>query len=146
LLSAGVSRRPTLLSPITGVPATPDPTPPEPLAQAIKGCCPRCGEGALFAGWVSFAPRCSRCGLDFTAFNVGDGPAAFLILIVGTLVTVLALTLELSASPPWWLHLLLWTPLTLVLVIGSLRIAKAALLAVEYRREAREGRLTRDLP
>ena len=53
-----------------------------PLAKALKGSCPRCGQGPLFKGWVRFEPRCRACSLDFDSFNVGDGPAAFLILIV----------------------------------------------------------------
>jgi uncharacterized protein (DUF983 family) len=93
----------------------------------------------LFVGMIRLAPRCRACGLDFQAFNVGDGPAAFLIFGVGAIVTALAIWLELAASPPWWLHLLLWLPLTTVLTIGGLRVAKAWLLGAEYRRSAREG-------
>ena len=89
---------------------------------------------------MAFAPKCRACGLDFAGFNVGDGPAAFLILIVGALVTGLAVALELAAEPPWWLHVLLWLPLTAALVIGLLRLAKGLLLALEYRHRAREGR------
>lgn len=55
--------------------------------------------------------------------------------------TGLAIWLELAASPPWWLHVLLWLPLTIVLTLGGLRVAKAALLAIEYRRAAAEGRI-----
>lgn len=113
-----------------------------PVAQAaLKGLCPRCGAPTLFATFLRFADRCRACGLDFRAFNVGDGPAAFLTLIIGTIVTVLAIALELAADPPAWVHVLLWVPLTLVLVIGSLRIAKGALLALEFRNQAREGRI-----
>jgi uncharacterized protein (DUF983 family) len=108
---------------------------------AIKGRCPRCGKGRLFAGLVNFAPRCATCGLDFGAFNVGDGAASFLILIVGAIVTGLAMWLELSRSPPWYVHALLWVPLTLILTLALLRIAKALLLALEYAHEARQGRL-----
>lgn len=108
---------------------------------ALQGRCPRCGAQSLFAGIATFAPACRACGLDFSAFNVGDGPAAFLILTVGAIVTGLAIWLELAASPPFWLHILLWLPLTAALVLGSLRIAKALLLTLEYRNEAREGRI-----
>ena len=108
---------------------------------ALLGLCPRCGAPGLFAGTVGGAPACHACGLDFAAVNVGDGPAAFLILIVGALVTGLAVALELAAAPPVWLHLLLWPAVTLALVLGSLRLAKAALLAAEYRNAAREGRI-----
>ena len=113
-----------------------------PVTQAAtRGLCPRCGAPSLFAGIVRFAPACRACGLDFAAFNVGDGPAAFLILIVGALVTGFAVALELAAAPPFWLHLLLWPAVTLALVLGLLRLGKAALLAAEYRNAAREGRI-----
>ena len=115
-----------------------------PLPAALKGCCPRCGSRTLFAGFVSFAPLCRACGLDFQAFNVGDGPAAFLTLGVGALITLLAVTLELAAEPPFWVHILLWLPLTLAAVLVSLRFAKAALLALEYRHRAREGQIRND--
>ena len=101
---------------------------------ALFGLCPRCGARTLFAGWVRFADRCRACGLDIARFNVGDGPAAFLILIIGAVVTGLAIWLQLAADPPWWLHVILWLPLTIAGVIGGLRMAKAALLHSEYHR------------
>ena len=113
---------------------------PTPAAVAFGGLCPRCSAKTLYRGLASFAPQCRACGLDFAGFNVGDGPAAFLILIVGALVTGLAVGLELAAEPPWWLHVLLWLPLTAALVIGLLRLAKGLLLALEYKHRAREGR------
>jgi uncharacterized protein (DUF983 family) len=116
---------------------------PRPFDCGVKGLCPRCGAPDLFAGWIRFADRCRACGLDIAAFNVGDGPAAFLTLILGTLVTVGAIALELSVSPPWWVHVLIWTPVTLISVLGSLRIAKGWLLALEYRNRAAEGRVRR---
>jgi uncharacterized protein (DUF983 family) len=110
------------------------------VAAAIGGKCPRCGAPGLFSGWVRFASRCRKCGLDFDAFNVGDGPAALLILIVGAIVTVGAISLELAAAPPFWVHLV-WLPVATVLTILGLRLAKAWLLGQEYRHRAREGRI-----
>lgn len=112
-----------------------------PLDSGLKGACPRCGAPTLFAGPIRFADTCRACGLRIADFNVGDGPAAFLTLIWGTLIVVLAIALELSFSPPWWVHALLWVPLTLAGVVWSLRIAKGWLLALEYRNAAREGRV-----
>jgi uncharacterized protein (DUF983 family) len=94
----------------------------------------------LFSGWVSFADRCRGCGLDLSDFNVGDGPAAFLIFIVGTIVVVGALVVDGAFSPPWWVHLV-WIPVATALTIGGLRVSKAWLLAQEYRHRAREGRI-----
>ena len=110
------------------------------MASALRGNCPRCGAHGLFAGWVKFAHKCRACGLDFDAFNVGDGPAAFLILIVGAIVTVSALVLDAAAEPPWWVHLI-WIPIAAALTIGGLRLGKALLLAQEYKHRAREGRI-----
>lgn len=109
-------------------------------AAAFRGLCPRCGAKTLFAGLARFAERCASCDLDFTQFNVGDGPAAFLTLILGTLLVTAAIALELAVQPPFWVHLVIWLPVTLAGTIASLRIAKAWLLAAEYRNNAREGR------
>ena len=38
-----------------------------------------------------------------------------------------------ASSPPWWVHVLLWVPLTAVLTIGLLRLGKGLLLALEYQ-------------
>lgn len=106
----------------------------------LQGLCPRCGARTLFAGPVKFAPRCGACGLDFDAFNVGDGAAAFLILIVGAILTIGAIWLELAASPPYWVHAI-WIPVGIGLTVAGLRLAKALLIYQEYRHEAHEGRI-----
>ena len=114
----------------------------DPFAAAMRGHCPRCGAPGLFDGAIKFADRCRGCGLDYSTFNVGDGPAAFLILIVGAIVTGGAIWVELAFTPPWWVHLI-WIPVAAALTVGGLRLAKAALLAQEYKHRARESRITR---
>ena len=113
---------------------------PGPVQVALKGLCPRCAAPTLFVGWAKFADSCRACGLDFTRFNVGDGPAAFLTLILGTIVVGLAIWLELAAHPRWWVDVLLWVPLTAAAVLGALRLSKGALIALEYRNRAAEVR------
>ena len=120
---------------------SPEHTQPGIFQAALFGLCPKCGARGLFDGVAKFAPRCRVCGLDFTTFNVGDGPAAFLTLIIGALVVVLAITLELTWHPPFWVHVVLWVPFTAAAVIWGLRAGKSALLASEYQRDAGEGRL-----
>ena len=51
---------------------------------------------------------------------------------------MLAIWVQLAFMPPFWVHVVLWVPLTALLTLGGLRIAKAALLAGEYRNRARE--------
>ena len=116
---------------------------PEPAISAthaaLLGLCPRCGSRTLFDGVAKFAPKCSACGLDLSKFNVGDGPAAFLTLIIGALVLVLALWLEVSFRPPFWVHALIWIPVTAAAVTYGLRVSKAWLLQAEYWRKAKEA-------
>ena len=108
-------------------------------AAALFGLCPECGGRTLFEGPARFAPRCRACGLDYAQFNVGDGPAAFLTMIVGALVVGLAVWLEFAVQPPFWVHILLWVPLVVGLTLWGLRVSKAALLVTEYRRKASEA-------
>ncbi|WP_299324131.1 DUF983 domain-containing protein [Parasphingopyxis sp.] len=119
---------------------------PTPLQSGIYGACPQCGAHTLFDGPVHFADRCRACGLDYRSFNVGDGPAAFLTLIIGALVVALAIGVELSIRPPFWIHVLLWVPFTAAAVVFGLRVAKGVLLSLEYRRDAHEGQLKDDAP
>ena len=45
----------------------------------------------------------------------------------------LALLTEVAWQPPVWLHLVLWLPLTVVLVLGLMRPFKATLIALQYK-------------
>ena len=114
---------------------------PSLAAAASEGLCPKCGARTLFRGLVNFAPECRICGLNFSSYNVGDGPAAFLILIVGAIVAVSAILFDLLVEPPWWAHLI-WIPVGATLTIWGLRIGKAALLYQEHKHRAGEGRLS----
>ncbi|MBE1202945.1 DUF983 domain-containing protein [Aminobacter carboxidus] len=115
--------------------------PVEPIAAGLKGRCPRCGEGRLFCNFLSVGKQCGVCRLDYSFADAGDGPAVFVILIIGFVVVGLALWLEVNFGPPLWLHLLLWIPLTVVLSLGSLRLIKGVLITLQYRNKAAEGRL-----
>lgn len=79
------------------------------------------------------------CGLDITKFNVGDGPAAFLTLIIGAIIVALALWLDAAVRPPFWVHAIIWIPFTAGAVMLGLRVSKAWLLQAEYRNNAREA-------
>jgi len=116
-------------------------TGPSIVQASLLGRCPRCGQGKLFNGYLAIAPACTACGQDFTAFDVGDGAASLVILVVGAIVVGLALVVEFTYQPPLWVHAILWTPLIVILTFGFLRVIKSALLVLQYRHKAGEGRL-----
>ena len=121
--------------PMTDAPA------PSLLRTALFCRCPRCGEGRLFAGFLVPAPRCEACDLDYRFVDSGDGPAVFVILVVGFVVVAAALVTEVKYSPPYWVHAVLWLPAILGLSLGLLRPSKAAMIGLQFRHEAREARL-----
>jgi uncharacterized protein (DUF983 family) len=98
----------------------------------------------LFAGYLTLAPRCERCNLDFSFADAGDGPAVFVILIAGFIVVGSALVVEATWRPPYWLHAILWLPLLLILTLGLLRPLKGLLVALQFHHKAEEGRADRD--
>jgi uncharacterized protein (DUF983 family) len=111
------------------------------VEAALFGLCPECGAKTLFAAPARFAERCESCGLDYAAFNVGDGPAAILTLILGAVIIAAAISLDIAVRPPFWVHVVIWVPLTCLMVLVSLRLAKGALLVAEHRNKAVEGQL-----
>lgn len=114
-----------------------------PLSVGLRGVCPRCGEGRLYAGMLTPAKSCRVCDLDYSFIDSGDGPAVFVILILGVVVLGLAMLLETAIGPPLWLHAVVWFPVVTVLSVWSLRFAKAFFVALQYRTAASEGRLDR---
>ena len=112
-----------------------------PYLAGIKSRCPRCGEGALFDGFLRVARRCRHCDLDLSAEDSGDGPAVFVIFIVGFVVTAAALAVEIAIEPPYWVHALLWLPLTLLVSAVLLRPMKATMIALQYHHKAAGGRM-----
>ena len=95
----------------------------------------------MFDGYLSVAESCTSCGLDYAMFDAGDGPAVFVILIVGGIVCAGALYVEFTFHPPYWVHAVLWIPAVAILTFGLLRLAKSLLLVLQYKHKAGEGRL-----
>jgi uncharacterized protein (DUF983 family) len=111
------------------------------ISAGLSGRCPRCGDGRLFSGFISVAPRCEVCGLDYSFADAGDGPAVFVALFGGFIVLGAALWTEIVYQPPIWVHMAVFLPLTLVVCLGLLRPLKGVLIALQYRNKAELGRL-----
>ncbi|MTW16796.1 DUF983 domain-containing protein [Rhodoplanes serenus] len=115
------------------------PSTANPLAAGLRGRCPRCGQGRLFAGFLTVRPRCEVCGLDFAFIDSGDGPAFFVMSFSGFVVVAAALITEIVWQPPFWLHAALWLPLILLTTLAPLRPLKGLMIALQFRHKAAEG-------
>ncbi|MDE2018371.1 MAG: DUF983 domain-containing protein, partial [Hyphomicrobiales bacterium] len=91
-------------------------------------------------GFLALKPKCEVCGLDFAFADSGDGPAVFVTLIAGFVVLGLALWTEFTFSPPFWVHVVVFLPLTLVVTLGLLRPLKGLMIAQQWRTKAEQIR------
>ncbi|MGE0338329.1 MAG: DUF983 domain-containing protein [Xanthobacteraceae bacterium] len=114
-----------------------------PLKAGLTCSCPRCGEGKLFSGYLSLAPRCEQCGLDYSFADAGDGPAVFVILFGGLVAVLAVLIVELVWRPPYWVHALVGIPTVLVATLLPLRWLKSLLIALQFHHKASEARIER---
>lgn len=107
------------------------------IHDACKGQCPKCRQGRLFKrGFtVDFEPECPECGFDYSAHDCGDGPAVFLIFVLGFLMMPLALVLDHFLEPPMWAQALIWGLLAIGICVGSLRPLRAYLMILQYRHQ-----------
>ena len=107
--------------------------PVSPLSAGLRCRCPRCGRGKLFDGLLGVAERCAECGLDLGPHDSGDGPAVFVIFILGAIVIPFVFAIERLVEPPMWVHMIIWPPVIVVLAIALLRPMKAILVALHYK-------------
>jgi uncharacterized protein (DUF983 family) len=108
------------------------------LATGLRLRCPRCGQGKLFKGFLTVVDNCAVCGLNLSAHDSGDGPAVFIIFILGFIVVPLAVWVEFHFEPPFWVHLLIWPVVLLGGTLGLLRPLKAIMVAQQYRHRSTE--------
>ncbi|MHA7872337.1 MAG: DUF983 domain-containing protein [Hyphococcus sp.] len=115
--------------------------PVSPYAAGLAGKCPRCGQGALFDGFLGLRERCPACGLDYAKADAGDGPAVFVIFIVGFAAVALAFIVRYGFDAPIWLAFAISAGAAAALILVLLRPLKATLIALQYAHKAAEGRL-----
>lgn len=105
------------------------------LKTAMACKCPKCGKGDLYASPLDMQVReqCPVCGLDLAKNDTADGPAVFLIFILGFLLVPMALLFDYLFSPPLWTHVILWGVIGLGATVASLKPVKSYILALQYK-------------
>jgi uncharacterized protein (DUF983 family) len=95
----------------------------------------------VFQGYLKFRDSCRACGANFKAADAGDGPAVFVILIVGAIVAPLLIVLQFGLDLPDWLALTLTMAAAVVLCLALLPPFKSVLFALQWKHKAREATL-----
>jgi uncharacterized protein (DUF983 family) len=111
-----------------------------PILAGIACRCPNCGRDPLFSGYLKVRDRCDACGFDLRRADSGDGPAVFIILIVGAVACAGALVSEVALKWPIWALLLVWPAVGVIFSLALLRPFKGVMVALQFHNRASEAR------
>lgn len=108
---------------------------PDLYRNALRRRCPRCGEGKLFKPGITLAvaDHCDKCGLQLAKNDSGDGPAVFLIFLLGFSLVPAALLVDALFRPPVWAHGIIWTIAALIICGFTLQPCKALTIGIQFK-------------
>lgn len=115
--------------------------PVSPYAAGLGCKCPRCGQGPLFDGYLKLRKECEQCRLDYAKADSGDGPAVFVIFIVGFAAVAMAFVARYVLYAPIGVALFISMAFAIGSILLIIRPLKATMIALQYANKASEGRL-----
>ncbi len=113
---------------------------PSLLMAGLRQLCPNCGKAPVFSGYLRFREACPACAADFRIEDAGDGPAVFVMFLVGPIVVPLAMALQFGLKLPGWAVLAITGAATVGLCLALLPPFKATMFALQWRNKAAEAR------
>ncbi len=103
------------------------------LARGARSRCPHCGKGKLFTQFLKVVPHCAACNEEYKHHRADDLPAYLVILILGHVIVPFVVSVEMAFSPPYWVQLMVWLPVTLGLAVFLLQPVKGMVVALQWR-------------
>lgn len=104
----------------------------EAMRRGAAGKCPACGKGRLFWRYLKVADTCPACAEELHHHRADDAPPYFTILIVGHFIVAGVMMVEDYLRPNYWVHILMWFPLTIGLSLLLLPRIKGALVGLQW--------------
>lgn len=95
----------------------------------------------MFEAPARIALKCDRCQLDIARLERGARFAGLLTMIIAVLLIMLAVGIDIWLTPPFWLQVVFWAPVTVLAVIGFLRFYKTTLIYRQYQTQSQNGDL-----
>lgn len=103
--------------------------------------CPFCYSGHLYQSYLRLNEECTECHESLQKADAGDGPAFFVMTLVGTISCIIMLWIELSYSPPLWVHLITQIMIIFGCTFGLLPFVKSILINLQYHYKATESHI-----
>ena len=100
------------------------------IKNGFKKRCPRCGDGALFSGFVRFNERCAACGLQFEP----EPGSTWAFLLIGDRVFLFTMIVLIyfGYRTQSWLERLAFLAIVALPLVLTLPNRQGAALAVDY--------------
>lgn len=102
------------------------------LKRGWRQKCPACGTGALYHAYLKVNDACPSCGEALHHQRADDAPPYFTIVIVGHIIVWGILISEQLLTPPIWVQLAVWLPLTVILSLLLLPRVKGSLIGYQW--------------
>lgn len=105
------------------------------LIRSMACKCPRCGKGDLYPSTfdMNVVKECASCGLNLSKNDSADGPAVFMIFVISPLVVPFALLVDAMFAVPFWVHIILWSGVTIGAALAMLKPVKSYIIALQYK-------------
>nr|WP_111300601.1 DUF983 domain-containing protein [Paracoccus saliphilus] len=108
------------------------------MLRGLVNRCPSCGDGRVFAGYLSVVDHCPDCREPLGAYPAADGPAFFTITIVMLLlIPMIGYGWVLFRSDPLTLLIAL-AVLTTLITLVLLRLVKGAFVGYLWAHHERD--------
>jgi len=99
----------------------------------IHGACPKCFNQKVFKKFLELNDKCKFCGLDFHKINIGDAAIWFSMFLTSIILGAGVLLLEMNFHPSFYIHILVWIPLTVLFSIIFLRFFKYLFIYLYFK-------------
>ena len=106
------------------------------LNRGLSCVCPRCHKGHIYkigAFCYDLKDECEHCGLDLTKNDSADGPAVFLMFVIGFAIVPPALYLHALFAWPLFVQIAIWSVIIVALILGMLKPLKSYVITLQYK-------------
>lgn len=94
--------------------------------------CPSCGNGRMYGRYLKVVDTCPSCHEELHHQRADDAPPYFTMAIVAHIVVAGVMMVEDYFHPNYWLHILMWFPLTIGLSLWLLPRIKGSLVGLQW--------------
>lgn len=104
------------------------------LAHALRGRCPACGAGRLFARFLKPVSSCDHCGQRWDIHQADDFPSYIVILLLGHILVPTMIEVNAALEIPLGVQAALWPTLAIILAGVMIQPVKAGVIAFQWSR------------